>query len=607
MAASASPSTNNPGLLNHMIRAVLAGGFISVLLFFMAVHFYYASAALLDLVVLLILFSFLSFFGLSMASLVLSAVVGPGELPSRFSAARMETFIREELQCAVAKACGRSGSGQAGTRAGPVREGAASDRKSCSAVAAKEKVEKPNWNDVDEAESQQLANAASAAAILRRSSPTAEEEALERTAVEARLCMYTEDGGSTSHLSDGDTAGAVGGARQAEDNGHDSEEVAAEGNSELPPYMTEAMLMRRQRKIRRGLEVVLVSHAARKVLEAIDGTDMDRKQEEMGFLIPGANWCRFCNFYQMNDTRHCKVCNRCVYRSKLHCICCGQCIGYANSKYYVLFLFYLCLSLVMADVLDLYCVFWGYTFFFKASGDANSVFYLVFVYSASFAVVGLGLLLQYLYAAGRGVGLLTDLLRQQRDELQVARARNNGEQYQPVLSERTMHAAEEGSASPMQEALPFSWRMAMETVGEGLPLPLWFWPTPTLSTTKETDDPPDFWVAFKEAIRLRLRSVADEDDVFSDEDVLGDAHAADGLTNGAARLAADIARVSPQLSTASTVLPLRERMPHHVKSTDVTVVDPVVVEVPSAASPTYVNPSAPPAAKVAPVPKHEAD
>ncbi|CAM45610.1 conserved hypothetical protein [Leishmania braziliensis MHOM/BR/75/M2904] len=611
MTVSELPATSNPGLLNYMTRALLAGGFIFIVTFLMLVHFYYATAALLDLVALLILFLFLASFCLSISSLVMLTLVGPGELPSRFSAARMETFIREELQRAVAKARSGCGGDKAATTAGPAREGAANGCNKNDGVTEKAMTKERKWSDVDEADSQQLANVATAAAILQRSSHAAEQEVLEQAAAEARLRIYAEDSDSASHHSDGGTAAEECEVqRGGQSNDADSEENAAEDHSELPAYMTEAMQMRRQRKVRRGLEIVLVSQAACKVLEAIDGTDMDRKQEEMSFLIPGANWCRFCNFYQMNDTRHCKVCDRCVYRSKLHCICCGRCIGYANSKYYVLFLFYLCLSLVMADVLDLYCVSWGYTYFFKPSGDANSVFYLVFVYSASFVVVGLGLLIQYLYAAGRGVGFLTDVLRQQRDELQATRIHNNGEQYQPILSERAVHVAEEGSASPMEEASPFSWRTAMETVGEGLPLYLWFWPTPTLPVVKETDDPPGFWDAFKEAIRLRLRSVADEDDVFSDEDELGNGEAADALSPSASvPSTANIAHVASSPPAASPMIPLAARVPYHAKGTDVTaeVFRATAPTVPRAAAPAYVNPSVPPTAKVASVPKHGAD
>ncbi|KAG5483452.1 hypothetical protein CUR178_07773 [Leishmania enriettii] len=612
MATSAVPATGNPGLTNYIGRFMLAGGFMSVINFFMFVHFYYATAALLDFVVLLILLAMLALFGLSFSSLVKSAIVGPGELPSRFSAARMETFIREELQRALAKARSRSGSAQAAPATELSRVAAANDgdNSNSNGGAEKTRAKEPNWKDVDAAESQQLANVVSTAAILQRSSSAAEEKALERAAAEARLRIYNDDGDSVSHQSEDYMAGEELGVGRTEGNSGSGEEDVVEEHSELPAYMTEAMQIRRQRKIRRGLEIVLVSQTARKMLEVIDGTDMDRKQEEMSFLIPGANWCRFCNFYQMNDTRHCKVCNRCVYRSKLHCICCGRCIGYANSKYYVLFLFYLCLSLVVADALDLYCVSWGYTYFFKASGDTNSVFYLVFVYSASFAVVGVGLLVQYLYAAGRGVGLLTDLLRQQRDELRTVRARNNGVQYQPVLSDRTAPAEEEASASPMPETLPFSWRMAMETVGEGLPLPLWFWPTPTSPAIKETDDPPGFWDAFRESIRLRLRSVADEDDVFSDEDEVREADAADAFSSNASTPAvAHAARVVPSFP------PPAARVRYPPKGTDARMAAPVSMTASVAAAPTvytatvptYANSSEPPAAGVAPIPKRQVD
>ncbi|KAK7195165.1 palmitoyl acyltransferase 6 [Novymonas esmeraldas] len=621
MEFAASPATHNPGLANYLARVLLAGVFVAVFAFFTVVHFYYASAALLDLVVLLILFFFLVFFGLSVSSLVMCGLVGPGDLPSRFSAARMETFIRGELQRIIARAAAATSETNAASADAPLPNGSRSggDGGGGGVAAAPAKTLEPKWDDVDEAERHQLANVASAAAIQQRSSRAAEETAQERAAVDARLRLYDVDADTASSHS-GDEAseqqqqqqrrrrrrrrerggGSDGddGSGDDHDSDHSGDTEVVEDRPELPAYMTAAMLMRRHRKLRRGLEVVSVSQAARRVLSAIDGADMDSKQTEIGFLLPGANWCRFCNFYQMNDTRHCQVCGRCVYRSKLHCICCGQCIGYANSKFYVLFLLYMCLALVVADLLDLYCVSWGYAFFFKETGEANTIFYLVFVYSATFALAGLGLLVQYLYAAGRGIGLLTDVLQQQREEFAEAREHNNGVQYQPVLSERTMNAAEEGSASPVQEAQPFRWRVAMETIGDGLPLPMWFWPTATLPAAKETDDPPGFWEALTEAIRLRLRSVADEDDVFTDEDH-DDVHDDDDRVLASPTPATEVA-VPPPPPTIT---------PREAASSDVALVAAVptaasVLPPPPAAA-AAVSVAAPPIAKVAP--RHKAD
>ncbi|KAG5509551.1 hypothetical protein JKF63_06256 [Porcisia hertigi] len=595
MPPSTPLMTGNPGLGRYLIRTLGACGLMAIVFFFMAVHLYYTSAALPDLVVLFSLPCSLACFGLSITSLVMSALVGPGKLPSRFSATRMETVLREELQRIVAKAHVSSGSRLAPKTLGSVREGDDGDHNGTSDIAKSARPTEPHRSspDVDEAESQQLANVASTAAILERGTRAAEEKALERVALDARLRVYNEYSDAASYQFDNDV---MEDSHEMRKGGDDSESDASEDTSELPAYLTEAMLMRRQRKVRRGLEIVLVSEAARKVLQAIDDTDVERKQEEMSLLIPGANWCRFCDFYQMNDTRHCVICNQCVYRSKLHSVCTGGCIGYANSKYYVLFVFYLFLYLLMADALDIYCVSKGYTYFFKPSGKSHPIFYLVFVYSGSLALVLVGMLLHYLYAAGRGVGLLTDLLQQRRKELEAARASNNGVEYQPVLSERTAHRAEEGLASPMQKPGPFSWRKAMETVGEGLPPLMWFWPTPTLPAVRETDDPPDFWNVFRRAIRLRLRSVADEDDVFSDEDEVND----DGTADAPA--SAFSGSASPQPSPAT-------RVPYQAKSTDVRVEAPVVVEVLSSATPVgstaaalqYANASVPPTAKVAPV------
>jgi hypothetical protein len=603
------PRTNNPGLGNYVGRTVGVAIFLTVVFSFTAVHFYYSTSALLDLLAAFILFLFLFSLGLSMGCLVLCARVGPGELPSRFSAARMETFIRDELQRVVAKARTTS-SGRDAAATSTTTKAAPASTTASLAAPGKQEEERKRWKDVDEKEEHQLANVASTAALTQRASSTAAEAELERMAVEARLRVHEA---RVSSSSDGDNDDEARGEhrrphhRRPKEGGntvnqqdgslHNNADEQGEEEDhevqELPAYMPEMMRLRRQRKIRRGLEVVRVSEAAQKVLQALDSGDFDRKREEMSYLIPGANWCRFCNYYQMNDTRHCPVCCRCVYRTKLHCVCCGNCIGYANSKYYVLFLFYFVVAFLMANFLDLYCVSWGYTYFFKVTGESNAVYYLVFVYSYAFAIIAVTLLLQYLLAAGRNVGLLTELLREQREEMESIQLRSSGEQYQMLMSERTAGTHDDGTSSPDQAREPFSWRRAINTVGEGLPVPLWFWPVPTQPTVKEVDDPEGFWTNLNDAIRIRLCSVADEDDVFTDEDEVDNAaHEGGGLAGADA--------CPPSAVSASAPVPAPAVQPSHVvpppvaarppasvprgaKSTDVTVV-PVAVAVPPAAT-----------------------
>ncbi|KPA76503.1 putative palmitoyl acyltransferase 6 [Leptomonas pyrrhocoris] len=606
------PRTNNPGLGSYVGRTAAIVTFLAILFFFTAVHFYYATSALLDVLALFILFIYLFFLGLSMGCLVLCARIGPGDLPSRFSAARMETFIRDELQRIVAKARPARGAepDKAVAKIVPTTEDTAADAPSPSTTADAAQ-QKRRWQDVDDEEEHQLANVASTAALTQRASPTAAEAELAKRAIVVQLRMHEERATLSSNEAEeeeeDEEEGSSGDQRRRrrprhprphEGDGIHQEDGAIHNSAddevevrELPAYMPEMMELRRQRKILRGLEAVRVSEAAQRVLEAVDSGDFDRKREEMGYLIPGANWCRFCSYYQMNDTRHCTVCGRCVYRSKLHCVCCGKCIGYANSKYYVLFLFYLALAFLMANFLDIYCISWGYTYFFKPTGESNSIYYLVFVYSYAILVVVVGILVQYLLAAGRNVGLLTALLREQREELEGIQLRNSGERYQMVMSERTAGLHDDGRSSPEQTREPFIWRRAMDTVGEGLSLPLWFWPVPTRPAVQEMADPEGFWPNLKEAIRIRLRSVADEDDVFTEEDeVMGheedhhsnDANHISGVTDE--RVPSAASRVRTAAATAAAAVPppaatAPAATPSRGKSADVTVV-PVEVAVP---------------------------
>lgn len=661
------PRTNNPGLGKYMGRTMAIAVFFAVVFFFVGVHLFYSVSALSHPLVDFILFVFLFFFGLSMGCLVLCARVGPGELPSRFSAARMETFIREELQRVVAKARAARGEEPTALNSESAVASASHDEAAAAAAAvvvsapaappASAEAQKNRWQDLDEEEEHQLANLASTAALTERASPKAAEAELEKAAMEARLRLnegrrcpsssegdeageghrdnqHQRDGGDDGDDEDVDAAAAArrkrreprhslqqkgdGSVEQEDGTIYNSADDEASEVAELPAYMSEMMRLRRLRKVRRGLAIVRVSEAAQKVLEAIDSDDFDRKREELGYLIPGANWCRFCNFYQMDDTRHCEVCCRCVYRATVHCICCGQCVGYANSKYYVLFLFYFGLSLLMGNFLDLYCVINGYTFFFDATGRSNSLYYLVFTYSYALAFLVFLLLVQYLVAAGRNVGLVTELLRQQRKELESVRLRNSGEEYQVIMSERTAGVLDSNS-SPEQTREPFVWKRAMDTVGEGLPLPLWFWPVPTRPAVKVMDDPEGFWTNLTEAIRIRLRSVADEDDVFTDEDEEVELH--DDDDDGAAAMAAATAAVRPlqtphrAKSTDVTVVPVAVPVappavpalpPAHIPTSGAAVAIPIPVAASAVSPPSATSPS-PPIAKAAPVSRKKMD
>ncbi|KPI88639.1 putative palmitoyl acyltransferase 6 [Leptomonas seymouri] len=630
------PQPSNPGLRSYVGRTMGILTFAVVVLIFTAVHFYYATSALLDIVAVLILFAFLFFLGLSLSCLVLCARVGPGDLPSRFSAARLETAIRRDLQRVIEKARAARGTdpGKADAAGGPTLDETAAKAPPKSSKADGGK--RSHWQDLDDEEGRQLANVASSAALTQRASPTVAEAELEQQALEARLRVHGEPNdlsGSEEYDSDAEQRRArrhsnleEGDGIQQDDDAIHSSEDEEHKVGELPAHMPEMMRLRRQRKIRRGLEVVRVSEVAQRILQAIDSADFEHKREEMTNFMPWSSWCRFCNFYQMEDTRHCMVCGRCVFLSRLHCVFCGTCIGQANNKFYILFLFYIILALLMGNFLDIYCVRHGYTYFFQDPGKSNSLYYLVFVYSYGIAVVLIVLLSKYLHAEGQNIGFLSNLLREERIELESAQFHTSGESYQMIMAERTYDVYDDGSRSPERQILKFSWTRVARTVGEGLPLHLWLWPVPTRPAVAVTDDPENFWAIVKGVVRTQLRSLADEDDVLTDEDeVFGND---DGLNDervlpaaSPASSASAAAAVPPPAAPVQASTPyLSKTMDGAVAPVAVPVSLPIVVPaganshgaaadtvVESAALRSPATSPAPPMAKAAPAPRRKAD
>lgn len=55
-------------------------------------------------------------------------------------------------------------------------------------------------------------------------------------------------------------------------------------------------------------------------------------------------FCRKCNSVKPMRTHHCSICNRCVLKMDHHCPWVNNCVGHNNHKYFVGFLFYMCIG-----------------------------------------------------------------------------------------------------------------------------------------------------------------------------------------------------------------------------------------------------------------------
>lgn len=67
----------------------------------------------------------------------------------------------------------------------------------------------------------------------------------------------------------------------------------------------------------------------------------------------GARWCKRCLKWKPDRCHHCSVCGRCVLKMDHHCVWVINCVGGANYKFFLLFLFYTCLTSVFSTIVML--------------------------------------------------------------------------------------------------------------------------------------------------------------------------------------------------------------------------------------------------------------
>jgi palmitoyltransferase ZDHHC3/7/25 len=61
--------------------------------------------------------------------------------------------------------------------------------------------------------------------------------------------------------------------------------------------------------------------------------------------------CRRCKSYKPSRAHHCSICRRCIIKMDHHCPWVNNCVGIGNHKYFLLFVFYTCLSCAYSLIL----------------------------------------------------------------------------------------------------------------------------------------------------------------------------------------------------------------------------------------------------------------